>query len=181
MSLLICNSLHDCSCFKLICRTCCNVFFSSQTDEIVVFPLWATDFNLLLLGLENRSKICLSRKGDWKSIHEFDSTGKTLLGLGNFLKNSQFWNCAGGVAKITVDAERERSKRKGGVPAVTSVVLDQSLYPVLESARNHLKLNCDGILVHETWKTDLVNGLGCSDSAVIFQLPKVQATACSGS
>ena len=39
---------------------------------------------------------------------------------------------------------------------MTSAVVDESLYRFLESARNYLKFICDGILVHSTWRSDLV-------------------------
>ena len=39
---------------------------------------------------------------------------------------------------------------KGGVHAVTSIFLDESLNPFLESARIYLKFVCDGILAHGT-------------------------------
>ena len=44
-----------------------------------------------------------------------------------------------------------------------------------------MKILCDGILAHSTWKSDLVKRLGCFDYSVIFCLPKEQAAGCFGS
>ena len=71
------------------------------------------------------SRVCLPTKGDWEAFHDFVFTGKVLKCLGDFVKKSS----AIGVAKATVDVERERSKKKCGSHAGTSVVLDECSNP----------------------------------------------------
>ena len=58
-------------------------------------------------------------------------------------------------------------------------VVDESLNPFLESARNYLKFLCDGIVVPATGKSDVVKGLGCYDYAVVVHHPtKEKEAAC---
>ena len=117
-------------------------------------------------------KNCLPTETDSESIHEFDVSGKTRFGLGNFMKKNQFRNSALRVAKATVVVKRGMSKKKSGAHAVISVVLEELVNPFLESARNYLKFVCHGILVRAKWKSDPVNRFGCSDYALISHLPK---------
>ena len=45
------------------------------------------------------------------------------------MKKTQFRNSAPRVAKVTVDVEKKRSKKKGGTPAETSAVVVETLNP----------------------------------------------------
>ena len=87
-------------------------------------------------------KVNLSTAGDWKSIQQFNSTSTSLLALGDFMRKTQFRNSADRVTKVTVHAEREKSKEKCGAHPVTSAVVDETLNPFEESARNYLKFVC---------------------------------------
>ena len=73
--------------------------------------------------------MCLPTKGDWEAFHDFVFIGMVLMCLGDFMKKTQFWSSAMRVAKATVEVEMERSKKKCGSHAETSVVLDESSYP----------------------------------------------------
>ena len=107
------------------------------------------------------SKIYLPTETQWESIQEFDFIRKTKLVLGQFMTELQFRNSALRVVEATANLEIERSKEISGIHAVMLVVLYESLNPFSESARNYLKCVCDRILVHATWKLDLVRGLAC--------------------
>ena len=115
---------------------------------------------------------CLPTKRDLESVHQFDFARKTQLRLAHLRRRTQFRKSALGMAKATVDVEKERSKKKSGEQAVTMDVLEVSLNPFQKSARNYLKFVCDGILVQPTRKMDLLKGLCCFDYAVNFHLPK---------
>ena len=81
------------------------------------------------------------------------------------------------------ERKKEKLKKKDGAHAVTSAIVDEdeTLNPFLESARSFLKFVCGSILAHSTWKSDLVNGLGCFDCFVNFYLLEDQAAMCFGS
>ena len=50
----------------------------------------------------------------------------------------------------------------------------------LEKVRNFSNIVCDEIFAHSVLKSNLIKGLGCSDSSVLIYLPKGQAATCSG-
>ena len=108
--------------------------------------------------------------------------GKRLLGLTDFMRKIQLRNSVLRVEIFTVASERKKSKKKVSARAMTcAFIYDSSNRFLLELARNGLKHFCDGFLVHNTWRSDLLKGLACSDSAVFFHLPKKQAEFCLGS
>ena len=107
------------------------------------------------------SKAYLPSEGDWKSLHEFNFTGKSLLGLSVFMRKTQLRNSTVRVRKVTLEVEREKSKKKGGADAVKLAVVYETLNSFSDSARIYLKFVCERILSHRTRKSDLVKNLGC--------------------
>jgi len=70
-----------------------------------------------------------------------------------------------------VDVE-ERSKNESGAQVMTTILVNESLTPYLETARKSLTFVCDGLLSHKLWKADLVKVLASFDCCVLFDLPK---------
>ena len=104
-------------------------------------------------------KSLFAKRRRLEPIHEFDFAGKTLLCLGDFIRENQYRKSALSVDKATVDAEMEKLEKKVGAYAATSVFVDDSSNLSLESTRNSLKFVCVGIPVHVTWNSDLVTGV----------------------
>ena len=54
----------------------------------------------------------LRSERDWEAIHEFEFTGKTLLGLTGLMKETHFRNYGVRVAKVLLDVEKKKSTRR---------------------------------------------------------------------
>ena len=78
--------------------------------------------------------------------------------------------------KTSVDVEMQKSKRKASSQVVTASVLNESLTPCLECARNYMKFVCEGLSAHSLWRSDLAKGLVSFIHSVLFLLP--QKTSC---
>ena len=82
------------------------------------------------------SEVHMLAEGDWKSIHDFEFTGRSLFSLGEMIRKIHIRNAALGFLKATVDDERDRStlkKKRAAQTAATAV--DTSLNPFSESAQ----------------------------------------------
>ena len=98
-------------------------FASAQQTGSRIPPLRTIGFLLLFFT----SKGFLTTKGRWEAFHGIHFTGEILLGLDDFLRKTQFQNWALRVAKVTVDVESEKSKKKGGAHIVKSAFKDGTL------------------------------------------------------
>ena len=89
------------------------LYFGSIQEKgarVFLFGRLASFLFCLLRRIE--SKVYLPLEGDWEAINEFDFTGKTLLGLCDLMRKTQFRNSALRVAKVTVHVERERERER---------------------------------------------------------------------
>ena len=117
------------------------------------------------------TKSSLPHDKDWDTNHCFDFGGKSFLAVLEFMRKRHFQTGALHVVKTIVDVE-ERSMNESGAQVMTTVLVNESLLPYLESARKSLKFVYDGLLSHKLWKSDLVKVLARFDYCVLFGLPK---------
>ena len=99
----------------------------NRRDQSIVLYGQLASFSYCLLQ-RILPKVYSKNERDWEAFREFDFTGKTQLGLLDFMRKNVFQNSALRVAKVTMDMEEKNSKKESGAHAVTSIVVDETLY-----------------------------------------------------
>ena len=123
------------------------------------------------------SRDCLPSQWDWDGLRSFDFAVSELLGIPEFMQNTEFRSKVLKAAKSKIDVERERGK-KARSDAVAKTVMDESFNPSIDQGRQYIKYVAKELVKHPTFKSDLVIGLACFDCGVLFKLPKTVAVDC---
>ena len=123
------------------------------------------------------SRSCLPAEWDWDALRSFDLAVSELLGIPEFMQETEFRAKVLKVAKSKIDVERERGK-KGKSDVVAKTVMGESFNPFIDQGRQYIKYVAKELMKHPTFKSDLVIGLACFDYAVVFKLPKNVAVDC---
>ena len=154
-----------------------STMFSSSVKQTVwrFFALWTTDFILLILASKKCSESLFSKGRRLGGSPWYWHCREDVIGTGGLQDVNAMWDFCASCCQRYRSCGEKTIWEVGWCAWVTSVVLDESLNPSLESTRNYLKIACDGILVHATGKSDLVKGVGFFVNPHIFHLPKKQA------
>ena len=123
------------------------------------------------------SRSCLPAEWDWDALQSFDFAVGELLGIPEFMQQTEFRAKVLKVARSKIDVERERGKR-GKSDAVAKTVMGESFNPFIDQGRQYIKYVAKELMRHPTLKSDLVIGLACFDFSVLFKLPKTVAVDC---
>ena len=123
------------------------------------------------------SRSCLPAEWDWDALQSFDFAVGELLGIPEFMQNTEFRAKVLRVARSKIDVERERGK-KGKFDAVAKTMMGESFNPFIDQGRQYIKYVAKELKRHLTFKSDLVIGLACFDYSVLFKLPKTVAVDC---
>ena len=93
--LLICIFVRNWTCYKLSSRFSNNALLPRRADVISGFSFMGNCV-CSFTGCcgESSQKMCLPTERDWKLIHDFDFTGRKLLGAGDSMRKSLFRNSA---------------------------------------------------------------------------------------
>ena len=134
------------------------------------------DFLHRLLG-RIVARSCLPAEWDWDALRSFEFVVGELLGIPDFMQNTEFRAKVLKVATSKIDVERERGKKAKSV-AVAKTVMGESFNPFIDQGRQYIKYVAKELMRHPTFKSDLVIGLACFDFSVLFKLPKTVAVDC---
>ena len=123
------------------------------------------------------SRDCLPSEWDWDALRSFDFAVSELLGIPEFMQETEFRSKVLKVAKSKIDVERERGK-KARSDAVAKTVMGESFNPFIDQGRQYSKYVAKELVKHPTFKSDWVIGLACFDYGILFKLPKTVAVDC---
>ena len=123
------------------------------------------------------SRDCLPSEWDWDALRSFDFSVGELLGIPEFMRQTEFRSKVLKVAKSKIDVERERGK-KSRSDSVAKTVMGESFNPFIDQGRQYFKYVAKELVKNPTFKSVLVIGLVCFDYGVLFKLPRTVAVDC---
>ena len=93
------------------------------------------------------------------------------------VENQEFRSKAMRAAKGRFNVEKEKSK-KSKTDVNASAYMGDMINPDVNKGKAYIRHACDELLKPPTFKSDLVVGLACFDSSVLFALPRGQSMDC---
>ena len=111
---------------------------------------------------------------DFDSLEIFECLGKEFLTNEQFMVKVSFEDSVLTVVERQVDVERSQKKTVGS-RGVAATLVSETYTHFVDACRVFIRQMCLGLLLHDTWKSDLVIGFARFDSAVLFCLPKSQS------
>ena len=123
------------------------------------------------------SRDCLPSEWDWDALRSFDFSVGELLGIPEFMRQTEFRSKVLKVAKSKIDVELERGK-KSRSDTVAKTVMGESFNPFIDQGRQYVKYVAKELVKHPAFKSDLVVGLARFHYEVLFKLPKTVAVDC---
>ena len=123
------------------------------------------------------SRESLPDENDCDALLGFEFSDGQLLSVLQFMEKTEFHTKALRAAKGRINVEEEKIK-KPKIDVNASAMMGDMLNPHVNQGRAYVRYVCTELLKHPTFKSDLVMGMACFESFVLFTVPRVQAMDC---